>query len=48
MRGVDQKTAYKGRVGRDEIEFASQQIPAAGADTSTLGPPVLFTATKAK
>jgi hypothetical protein len=47
-RGGEQKTAYKGRMGTNEISFASQQVPTAGVDISVLGPPILFTATRAK
>lgn len=47
-RGGEQKTAYIGKIGIDEIEFASQQILPAGADRSILGPPVLFTAARVK
>jgi len=48
MRGVDQKTIYKGKLGAGEIEFASQQVPPAGTESYMMGPPVLFTATRAK
>ncbi|MGA7238593.1 MAG: glycoside hydrolase family 28 protein [Bryobacteraceae bacterium] len=47
-RGGEQKTIYKGRIGGDEIQFASQQVPPAGTDSSALGPPVLFKATRGK
>jgi hypothetical protein len=47
-RGGEQKTAYKGKMGNNEISFASQQVPPPGTDTSILGPPILFTATRAQ
>jgi polygalacturonase len=47
LRGTTLKVIYKGKVGSDEIQFATQQVPPT-ATGPTLAPPILFRATRAQ
>jgi hypothetical protein len=46
LRGATLKTVYKGKVGDGELQFATQQLSSGSGPT--LGPPMLFKATRAQ